>query len=851
MGSKIKLLLVLLSLSIPSMAADHFIACGTPAATVVSTINGMASGDTTTLQHDGGGGPGGQCNWDFVNGIVVTNTTWTSMTWLQSDNCSAVTPNRRVTFANRTLFARIRASGGFGNRQPILSSIGNAKNFGVRCLELTNTGTYTAPTDYIPFIIIFHGDNFQLIQNSIHPQECPNNTPPYNTSVSNGIQWGGVNLTIKYNSIICVNGTPPTVTAGNVATYGRLGSTGTIWPENGPCSDDGGVTGSCDIIDNEIEVGYTGIFSAGSDPPASDNNPGRLGFAGLVQASPAPTATSARLSSTSGLSPGMVINLPVIYDLQGMGHDWASVVSWNSGTSYTAGMGARGSNGLYYFAVNNNSNDDPTTSVTGNWQRSYCVSTEVHGWMGVGCWLTAKVATVVGNDVTWDTPLGWGWSGSGNGIAVSNRPPIVGAQAQWNGANVFNLNIKQNHIFTNGPFIFWMYANGRSWGDSSPKGYMELKSAYGLHVEYNVFDGGYPTTLSIAAPGSQYCSASWTQASDLYLRWNWVNDFSNSFTKNHNYEGYCINATPGHNWNIEGNVAVGAYDNPGIGAAADFITWGDGYDVHVKYNTILSSFNRDIQANQYCLNSLDFVNHGSPTFGNPSLEMKYNIFGNCNYGIQMTGVCTNLSTCWPNGVSTAKNLFVQFDAGGNSFPLNMLFSGNLTNVNGFSQVGFTNLGNQNLILLNTSPAYRVSDEMCGDHFCDIGADICKIQQGISPSDSLPITGGIICGAQTGSGSFGGGKLGTGTLLRSMLKINPVWWLNRKQSREVKIAKKQIEEEMRNGYVKRSIYSVGSKNITTSQLAWNANEWRRRWDFIRGDRTISGYGRARSWYEYRR
>lgn len=419
--------------------ADHVISAGTSSTTIQSTINSAARGDTITFDA--------AATFDLPVGLSLpvksgTNDgTDANSVILRSSALASLVAGTRVSPANASSMAKLNTT----DTSPVFTAASGAGGYKILGFEITNTKA-SPPNNYVVnYMLDFSvmGSYITVDRCLVHPQETPS-SPPYYSTGRFAFAANGDYFSFTNNYIHSFYGLPYGASAG-----------ATAWDATGFSIDQSAAGG---LIDNNyVESWFNGMQVGGSDNVPS--------LVATVSASPAPTLTSARLSSVTGLA----VNMPIALEI-----------------AYGAG---------------------------------YCKRPNTYT-----CWGNGIVQSISGNDITFTSLIGVDNAGGGSRTSVPGGTAVITpGQAIWQGATVKGLTITRNHFHHPTAFTGWQFTNN----GNHPKGFIELKKLEDGLIEGNLCDG-YPSTIAFNGI-NQSGGCPWVKFSNVTVRHNWLKEFNFAF----------------------------------------------------------------------------------------------------------------------------------------------------------------------------------------------------------------------------------------------------------------------------------------------------------------------------------
>jgi Putative Ig domain len=597
----------------------------------------------------------------------VTFTTGTITLPAKSGNCVAGTyvtirssayaslPSGRIAPSNASLLAKVvgnsaaAASGGVF----VVNPGTNGGCYQLLGLEITTDGTTFNTSALVN--LQDAGSNHMVVDRCfIHPYEYPNTTPPYNVTSQFGVDISGSDVTVENSYLPGFFGLMPGTQEPAMMVQGD-----SILIPAGPCN-------PCLITNNYMEANYAPVILGGADPTGT--------VSATVLASPAPTLTSATLSSTSGLSVGMPIAFPI------------------------------------------------------PWTASQCERPN-----SFTCYADAVVTAISGNNITFTTLQGWeGGSGnptppaSGGCCTSPGSLPITGSAGGviWSGTQLSGVTITQNWMKHNYAFAL----QHRQGNGNNPKGYMEIKNGNNLDIEGNVFGeyGGWPSVVGILN-SDQNGGAVFSTISNFTFKNNWTIGFWGAirFQGGGDYSGTNYLSVPSNNVVYSNNLyeqpdcanITGATPNDAFGQAL-------GMNFTFQHNTILTGYGcSDGSVSQFSGAA------PGPWAGlaTPYLTVKDNLVG---WGEYIAGCDAGaMSLCW--GKYTESNNYIirctttcqaSYGSSGDDPVADGVFPNSTTVQGGWASILFNNMAGHVLSLLPTSPGVGAASDGT-----DVGVNFAQLQ----------------------------------------------------------------------------------------------------------------------------
>jgi len=627
---------------------------------IQSAIEAAQCGDTIELKAGA----------TFDGSFTLPNKNCTSATPITiRSSAVASLPNGRVSPADAVNMARIRTTGNWA----AMSTAPNAGYWIVDGIEFTDNITNSSVTSYL---LDFgettapNGPNHITVQRCyLHPKEI-GNTTAWERHVRAAIQYEGSYLVFRQNYAAGFEGYDPGTTTAD--TWRVLLSVG------GP--------GPLTITDNYMEAWYSAIFTGGGD-----TNP--TNTATVISGS----TTSATLSNTTGIVPGMVLRLA----LTGTGLFSGATLTRISGTAITgtgntsvAGRSVEITNTVtgttYYNGI--------LKAISGD---SYTITNPQSAPAGIynyKVYWAVKVNSVSGTSVNYDP---WGPDGL-------LQAPSVPGQAAWavgDGGTVHDITIQQNTFSINPTFAHqYLLAT-----NNSPKGYWEMKSANRVLIDGNRFTG-YASGLFMPSYNQQG-GAPWIKNSDITISNNWyeptyLGDGAVVFASIQVKDPYHSN-TIGSRFHFYNNVAKNV---------KSFIQAADGDDWQVYHNTVINTA-------------------AGPTFSSfittveplSSLIIRDNIAANQTHGLLCLYGDGASSTCWPSKTASNNAVVDNNNVGlnGNWWGANSILAPVFTT---FDDVGFMDQAHGNYRLSSSSAYFRAASDRT-----DVGVNVDTLNSAMSGS----------------------------------------------------------------------------------------------------------------------
>lgn len=344
-------------------------------------------------------------------------------------------------------------------------------------------------------------------------------------------------------------------------------------------------------------------------------------------------------------------------------------------------------------------------------------------------WGTAFVKSVVGNLVTYVSPLCNSNNTGGNGnvckpfdSANLRQLPADGSPARWEGYQVQNVLVRRN-IFAHRPE--WIPLMNNQCGG---KGYLEVKSGRNVTFDGNIFKGCTGPTVTTR---NQSGADPWNNLDNLTFSNNWWQNANAPLTAYLNDGGNLTSKTKGYKF--VNNLVVGEYADPNefSGLRVTAVTFSGGEDAVVAHNTVLVGSSRN------------FLSFSDPRSQMDRLVMENNII-RAAYNLALSGdgeSSAPITECWP-GAMVRKNVLLHIDRSTpdeirqtwtDPFPDNSL-------VTATAAVGFTNAP----LLLDASvgtEGYKLRSDSrfkgAGTDGRDVGCDIDQLNATIFGTGAPP------------------------------------------------------------------------------------------------------------------
>jgi len=390
----------------------------------------------------------------------------------------------------------------------------------------------------------------------IHSAEYPNNvSPPFNSSIGlGGVLSDGSDVTVENSFIAGMWGLPLGASAGATMTQSSA-----IGADSGPCN-------PCLWSNNYLEGGYSHIQMGGA-PQA-----GTVG--GTVQASPAPTTTTATLSSANGLTVGMPIALQLA------------------------------------------------------WSSSYCKRLSVFP-----CWGDGVIQSISGNTITF-TPLRGELP---DGTPVNTAAPAVGGNAIWSGTQLSGVTITKNWMKFNYAFEYWLrFTSGNGNHDKGymeVKNGNNLDIEANVFGEY----GGWPSVFGLGNEQNQVGDSPFATQSNVTIKNNWLRGFKEcSYFGDSVAGGYLgfLN-TPSDNVLVTNNLCE-APDTTAIDSMpAMAFSFAVGKHFTFTHNTVMTGYNNTYSGGAMSYDPAPIAVYAN--LWSPVVVFKDNLVGWGNYGFACSG----------------------------------------------------------------------------------------------------------------------------------------------------------------------------------------------------------------------
>lgn len=270
----------------------------------------------------------------------------------------------------------------------------------------------------------------------------------------------------------------------------------------------------------------------------------------------------------------------------------------------------------------------------------------------------AKVLSKSGNSITF-TPL--------NRYGSAAVAPA--GNAAWNGETIRNVEIRQN--------TFHKRPEWATAGIGNPKGFMEIKTAKGLIVDGNIFQGAR-STIALTSR-NQDGSTPWTTIEDVQITNNRMDEYGTAIILLL-ADNYHLNK-PGGNVTVANNLFKSSGD-PVNGTRLFYLSGGS----NVKF-----------------LNNTAFGNSNSMVISDgvtAGVELRDNIFTTGEYVMSCT-IDGKPETCWPSIVVT-RNVFVD-SRSDKSYPLSSQYPQHNQIIGNTLAIGFVDYARGNYRLSDKSP----------------------------------------------------------------------------------------------------------------------------------------------------
>jgi len=518
---------------------------------IQTAINSAASagvGSTITIDVQGSGG---SFTPQILTLPVVTGCTTGQYVTIRTASFASL-PNRRILPTDSALMPKITRTGLDAGGLFDLAPGTNGGCWKLQGLELT-----TDAVSQMVFALV----NFQDTGSShlyidrcwIHSAEgSTGRTVPYNSSAGlGGVLSDGSDVTIINSYINGWWGLPLGASAGATMTQSSA-----IISDVGPCN-------TCTWTNNYLEGGYTHIQMGGSPQNAT--------VGGTVSASPAPTTTSATISSVSSLSVGMPIALQV------------------------------------------------------PWSSSYCKRDNTHP-----CWGNGVVQTIVGNAITFSALTGE----LPDGTPKSTAAPSSGGNAVWSGTQLSGITINLNEMVFNYAFEFWLrFTSGNGNHDKGYmeiKNGTTLDLEGNVFGEW----GGWPSVFGMGNEENQVGDSPFATQSNITVKNNWIRGFTNCVYFGDSISGAYLGFlnTAASNIAITNNICEQP-DTLSIDAApatATVFNVGKSGYVH-QHNTILTGYSNVYSGSVMTFDQSPAAAYGSLWTPNPAFAD--DLIGWGNYGV--------------------------------------------------------------------------------------------------------------------------------------------------------------------------------------------------------------------------
>jgi len=431
-----------------------------------AAINSAVRGDTIVLQV-------ANFTTQFGFSLPAKPGTFNGSNYItiQSANLSSL-PLRRMTPADVVNMPTLTV---IQRNSSVLSVEQNATGYKIVGLQITNDLTGNTSADITATMVETKGGSSDNVFDRcvVHPKEHPTLANAWLTRGKYAFNLDGNNITIRRCYVYDFFGRDP-VDSQFVAGSGQQTEAVGVSPN----------VNNLLIENNYLQAWYATMQTAGADGAASSVQ--------TVLSSPAPTLTSARLSSVAGLSPGMMIALDLPH-------------------SDDVNKCAFGGTGM----------DRP-------------------------CWAVGRVATVDAStgDVTFSPSL---ITKNGHGErVVPYSPPMSPGAAVWSGTQPTNITMNYNTLEI--PYDFAAYH--LSTNGNTGKGVIEGKSCYQCTFEGNIVQG-FPSSFSLTT-ANQNGGAPWMTTAQITIRNNWFTVYRTGILLSlTDYGSLC---TQGHDILIDNNL---------------------------------------------------------------------------------------------------------------------------------------------------------------------------------------------------------------------------------------------------------------------------------------------------------
>jgi hypothetical protein len=381
--------------------------------------------------------------------------------------------------------------------------------------------------------------------------------------------------------------------------------------------------------------------------------------------------TSATFSNTTGLAPGIVVRFSL--EATGTLSLGSTKLIRNSGATITSAdvgryIGLTDGSAIHLMKISGVLGNEITVAPQG------AIASD--GNYRFAVYETAAVTSVSGNTVNYNASLP-----ASNVDALQHVP----SSAAWNYGDqglINDVTVRGNTFYVDPAFAHDVFVHK----GYTPKGAFEIKNVNRLVYEGN-YNLGYPANWAIT-PRNQNGTAPWTTTSHLILRNNWLAPTENLADSTGRMAVLSLQdelhtTTPATDIQVYNNFAKNV-------ASMLQMKGGDGWTI--KHNSVL---NDGTATNGY---HASVVLEGLPA---TRFEFRDNLVGYSSYGMSCS-MDGKTGTCWPSAIFR-NNLVVDFanagltggewGRGGMLTPLRSRFS----------EVGFTNLVNDNYRLSASSP----------------------------------------------------------------------------------------------------------------------------------------------------
>jgi hypothetical protein len=507
-------------------------------------------------------------------------------------------------------------------------------------LELTDNAGHNAVNALVDLGISAPGVHDIVVQRCyFHQKEIGTN---YNRSAMRAVWFEGMNLTFKWNHVFLIGYYYPEQVGGS--PFYQMDTTAML-SVGGP--------GPILIEDNYINVWWNGFFLGGGDTRPQNT-------ATLTNAS----TTSAVFSNTAGITAGIVIR----FSLEGV----ATARNGSTSLTRTAGVNLTSADVGRYIRLSNGS----IVRLIGVSGTSFTVAPQgtiaPDGSYRFECFETAVVRNVTGSTVTY--------------VPFSVDSLLHAPQsAAWNFGDqglINDVTVRRNTFDVDAAFAHDVQLRK----GYSPKGGFEIKNVNRLLYEGNRHIG-YPANWAVT-PRNQNGTAPWTTTSHMIFRNNWFapEDPWHETTGRMavlSLQDELHTTTPATDIQIYNNFAKNV---------ASMLQMKGGDLWTIRQNTVLNDW---LAKDAY---HAILVLEGLPA---TRFEFRDNIVGYSNYGMSCS-IDSKLDTCWPSAI-LRNNVVVDFANVGSSGG-EWGRAGMITPIrNRFTQVGFTDLVNDNYRLSASSP----------------------------------------------------------------------------------------------------------------------------------------------------